>query len=94
MSTRRVNLDQAKDQLSDLITAASEGGEVIIEQNGKPLARLVSATDAAIYRSYPPTGLEFATDEEALAWELQQRGLKVERQLKVPIQYKMASIEL
>jgi len=35
MSTHRVNVDQARDQLSDLITAASEGGEVIIEENGK-----------------------------------------------------------
>ena len=69
MSTHRVNLDQAKDQLSDLVTAASEGGEVIIEQNGKPLARLVPATDAAVYRSYPPTALEFATDDEALGWD-------------------------
>ena len=69
MSTRRMNLDQAKDQLSDLITAASEGGEVIIEQNGKPLARLVSATDAAVYGAYPPTPHEFATDDEALAWD-------------------------
>jgi prevent-host-death family protein len=69
MSTQRVNLDQAKDQLSDLVTAASEGGEVIIEENGKPLARLVPATDSAVYRSYPPAALEFATDEEALAWD-------------------------
>ena len=69
MSTQRVNIDEAKDQLSDLVTTASEGGEVIIEKNGKPLARLVSASDAAVYRSYPPTALEFATDEEGLAWD-------------------------
>ena len=69
MSTHRVNIDEAKNQLSDLVTTASEGGEVIIEQNGKPLARLVPVTDAAVYRSYPPTALEFATDEEGLGWE-------------------------
>jgi prevent-host-death family protein len=46
MSTHRVNLDEVKDQLPDLITAASEGGEVIIEENGKRLARLVSASDS------------------------------------------------
>jgi len=69
MSTQRVNLDQAKDQFSDSITAASEGGEVIIEENGKPLARLVPATDAAVYRSHPPTALEFITDDEALGWD-------------------------
>ena len=69
MSTQRVNLDQAKDQFADLITAASEGGEVIIEENGKPLARLVPATDAAVYRSHPPTASEFSSDEDALAWD-------------------------
>jgi prevent-host-death family protein len=69
MSTQRVNLDEAKDQLSDLITAASEGGEVIIEENGRPLARLVSATDSSAYRLCAPTALEFATDEDALAWD-------------------------
>jgi prevent-host-death family protein len=69
MSTHRVNLDEAKDQLSDLITAASEGGEVIIEENGRPLARLVSASDSIAYRSSPPTLSEFATEDEALAWD-------------------------
>jgi len=69
MSTHRVNVDQARDQLSDLITAASEGGEVIIEENGKPLVRLVSATDSSAYKSFPTTPLEFASDEEALAWD-------------------------
>jgi prevent-host-death family protein len=69
MSTQRVNIDEAKDQLADLVTTASEGGEVIIEKNGRALARLVSATDTAVYRSHPPTALEFATDEEGLAWD-------------------------
>lgn len=55
--------------MSDLITAASEGGEVIIERNGKPLVRLVSATDAAVYGGLPVTPHEFATDDEALAWD-------------------------
>jgi prevent-host-death family protein len=69
MSTQRVTLDEARDQLSDLITAASEGGEVIIEENGRPLARLVSATDSMAYRSSPPTSVEFAPDNDALAWD-------------------------
>ena len=69
MSTQRVTLAQARDHLSDLITTASEGGEVIIEQDGKPLARLVSATDAAVYRDYPSAAQEFSTDDDALAWD-------------------------
>lgn len=47
-----------------------------------------------VHRTLGGPGLLEDVYEEALAWELQQRGLKVERQLKVPIQYKMASIEL
>ena len=70
MSTSQtVSIDEAKNQLSDLITIASEGGEVIIVQDGKPLARLVSAADAAVYQSLPPTRGEFSTDDEALAWD-------------------------
>ncbi len=69
MLTKRVNIDQLKNQLSDLVTIASEGGEVIIEEDGKPLARLTPATDAAAYKSLPPTSAEFSTDEESLAWD-------------------------
>jgi prevent-host-death family protein len=69
MSARRINLDQAKNLFSDLITAASQGCEVIIEQNGKALVRLVPATDAAAYEAHPPSSIEFSSDEESLAWE-------------------------
>ena len=70
MSTQRANIDQAKDQLADLIATASEGGEVIIVENGKALARLIPATDAAAYESHPIKTAEFSSDEEALAWML------------------------
>jgi len=46
-----------------------EGGEVIIVQDGKALARLVPAADANIYQSLPPSWDEFSTDEEPLAWK-------------------------
>lgn len=69
MSMRRVNLEQAKDQISDLINNASKGGEVIIEENGKPLARIIPATDAAAYQAHPPSSSEFSSDEDALAWD-------------------------
>jgi len=39
MRTERVNIDDAQSQLADLIAFASEGGEVIIVQDGKPLGR-------------------------------------------------------
>ena len=69
MRTERVNIDDARNQLTDLITFASEGGEVIIVQDGKPLARLISATDPAAYKSLAPTSAEFSSDEDSLAWD-------------------------
>jgi prevent-host-death family protein len=67
--SQTVSVDEAKNQLSDLITIASEGGEVIIVQDGKPLARLVPASDSAVYQSMPSNRDEFASEEEPLAWE-------------------------
>lgn len=69
MRTERVNIDQVRNQLADLIAFASEGGEVIIVQDGKPLARLIGATDPAVYKSLSPTHAEFSSDEESLAWD-------------------------
>jgi prevent-host-death family protein len=66
---QKVSIDEAKRQLSDLITIASAGGEVIIVQDGKPLARLVSVADTTAYHSLPPTRDEFSTEEEPLAWD-------------------------
>ncbi|MGB9178090.1 MAG: type II toxin-antitoxin system prevent-host-death family antitoxin [Pyrinomonadaceae bacterium] len=39
--TRSVNVDEAKNQLQDLLEMALDGNEVIITEDGKPLARLV-----------------------------------------------------
>ena len=69
MAAQTVSIDEAKIQLSDLIAAAQEGGEIIIVDNGKALARLVSAADSAVYTTHPATTAEFATDEEPLAWD-------------------------
>ena len=69
MPTQTVSIDEAKNQLSDLVASAAEGGEVVIVENGKALARLIAATDAAAYKSHPPTMMEFSSDEESLAWD-------------------------
>ena len=69
MRTERVNIEQVSSQLADLIAFASEGGEVIIVQDGKPLARLIGATDPAAYKSFAPGQAEFSSDEESLAWD-------------------------
>jgi len=41
-----------------------------------------------VHRTLGGPGLLESVYEEALCWELQQRGLQVERQLDVPIRYK------
>jgi prevent-host-death family protein len=69
MRTERVNIDEARKQLVDLIAFASHGGEVLIVQDGKPLARLIGASDPAAYKSLSPGYAEFSSDEEALAWD-------------------------
>jgi hypothetical protein len=56
MRTERVDIDQVRNQLADLIAFASEGGEVIIEHPGA-------------YRSASPSPTEFSSDEESLAWD-------------------------
>ena len=69
MRIEQVDIDQVRNQLADLITFAAEGGEVIIVKDGKPLARLIGATDPAAYQSLSPNSAEFSSDEESLAWD-------------------------
>jgi len=40
----KVNMHEAKSTLSELVTAAESGKEVIIARNGTPAARLVAVT--------------------------------------------------
>ena len=42
---------------------------MIIVQDGKPLARLIGATDPAVYKSLSPGHAEFSSDEDSLAWD-------------------------
>lgn len=41
MPGQTVTIDEARNQFADLLAIASQGGEAIITQDGKPLARLV-----------------------------------------------------
>lgn len=45
--TRTVNIDEAKNQLTDLLALALDGNEVIITEDGKPLARLVPVASSS-----------------------------------------------
>jgi GxxExxY protein len=52
------------------------------------IARIVLESALDVHRTLGGPGLLEGVYEEALAWELGQRGLAVERQVQVPIRYK------
>jgi antitoxin (DNA-binding transcriptional repressor) of toxin-antitoxin stability system len=63
----RLDNDQARHQLPELIAIASEDGEVIIMQDGKLGARLIAATDRATYKLISPSHAEFPSAQDSLA---------------------------
>ncbi|HOE37012.1 MAG TPA: GxxExxY protein [Kiritimatiellia bacterium] len=52
------------------------------------VSRAVYESAIEVHRALGGPGLLEGVYEEALAWELAKQGLKVERQVQVPIQYK------
>ena len=52
------------------------------------ISRIVVQAAIEVHRTLGGPGLLESVYEEALAWELEQRGLAVEQQVAVPIQYK------
>ncbi len=56
------------------------------------VSRVVYECAIEVHRTLGGPGLLEGVYEEAVAWELAQRGLKVERQVLVPIQYKGQSL--
>jgi GxxExxY protein len=52
------------------------------------ISRIVVQSAIEVHRTLGGPGLLESVYEEALAWELEQRGLVVERQVIVPIRYK------
>ena len=56
------------------------------------VSRVVYECAIEVHRTLGGPGLLEGVYEEALAWELEQRGLKVERQVQVPIRYKGQSL--
>lgn len=68
----------------------SQAGLSYAEREGGRLSQLTYEIRGAIFDVYNELGpgLLESVYEEALAFELKERGLKVERQVEVPIQYK------
>ncbi|PCJ51233.1 MAG: Fe3+ hydroxamate ABC transporter substrate-binding protein [Candidatus Hydrogenedentota bacterium] len=52
------------------------------------LSHLIIGRAIEVHKTLGGPGLLESVYEEALAWELKQMGLKVERQISVPIHYK------
>ena len=52
------------------------------------LSRAIVESAIEVYRIMGGPGLLESVYEEALAWEMENRGLKVQRQVAVPIAYK------
>ena len=44
MPTQTINLDKVGKQLAELLAIVENNGEIVIAQNGKPLARLETVT--------------------------------------------------
>ncbi len=56
------------------------------------LSHEIIACAIEVHRVLGGPGLLESVYEEALVWEMQQRGLKVERQVQMPIRYKQMPI--
>jgi GxxExxY protein len=56
------------------------------------ISREILLSAIEVHRTLGGPGLLESVYEEALAWELQQRGLTVKRQMMVPIRYKGISL--
>jgi len=60
----------------------------MVEKTENKIARMIVEAPIEVHRTLGGPGLLESVYEEALVWELRQRGLKVERQVALPIRYK------
>lgn len=66
--------------------ASSRPGALALNEN--QISRQIVESAIEVHRTLGGPGLLESVYEEALVWELQQRGLKVQRQVSLPIPYK------
>ncbi len=67
MAVKRVNMHEAKTNLSKLISELPEGGEVIIANRGRPVARIVPIARPSGPRPLGQIDLGGKLDDETLA---------------------------
>lgn len=77
---------QGRQEGQDERLASSHPGVVALNENG--ISRHIVESAIEVHRTLGGPGLLESVYEEALAWELQQRGLEVSRQVSLPIPYK------
>ncbi|MEM9033816.1 MAG: type II toxin-antitoxin system prevent-host-death family antitoxin [Actinomycetota bacterium] len=71
---RQCDIAEAKDQLSELLDAATAGEDVVILRSGRPVARLVPIGDDVPRRlgflggSVPDALFDQLNDDEVTAW--------------------------
>lgn len=63
------------------------------EKQENVVGKVIVACAIEVHRTLGGPGLLESVYEEALAWELRERGLSVERQVSVSIRYKGQSLE-
>jgi GxxExxY protein len=85
MLVSRGPCDAAIDERNHAGIDARQGMPAMTEND---LSRTIVEAAVEVHRSLGGPGLLESVYEEALVWELEQSGLRVERQLVVPIPYK------
>jgi GxxExxY protein len=65
---------------------------LLLQHYQNEISKQIVDSAVEVHRTLGGPGLLESVYEEALAWELRQRGLRVKRQLFVPITYKQQSL--
>ena len=68
MSTLTISVDEAQNQLRDLLAMARRGDEVLIAEGDKPVARLVSVETVASETVAPKRKRIAGLNRGAIAW--------------------------
>lgn len=64
MSSKEVGIEEARKRLGDLVTAAQQGGDIILTRNGKPAARLVRMEETVTVTTATTYGADFSHDKQ------------------------------
>jgi prevent-host-death family protein len=63
MSERHIDFNEAREQFEALIDEAARGTDIVIEQNGRPIVRLLQEEPAHITKD-PDKGVDFGPSRD------------------------------